>query len=106
MIVSLLQLIKLQLLACQLLACEAGKASKLLIKIIKLVYIKIYYSYLKRFDEGIISSIKLHYGEESFDYETKTIKLNGFSIKYPDVNTVIQGKINTCKIINSKYSIN
>ena len=79
-----------------------------LIKIINLVYIKIYSedTYLKRFDEGIINSIKLHFGNESFDEVTKTIKWNGETIPYPDVDKVILGKISAYQISNSKYSIN
>jgi DNA-directed RNA polymerase len=46
-----------------------------LIKMMNLVYIKIYSedTYLKRFDEGIINSIKLQFGEESFDDINKVI---------------------------------
>lgn len=54
--------------------CFAVTANNIvnLIKIIKLVYIKIYSedSYLKRFDVGIINSIKLHYGNDVFKDDT------------------------------------
>ena len=79
-----------------------------LIKIINLVYIKIYSddSYLKRFDDGIINSIKLHFGGEVFNEKTKTIKINGVTINYPDVNNVILGKINASQINSAKYPVN
>ena len=79
-----------------------------LIKIIKLVYIKIYSedNYLKKFDQGIIDSIKLHYGKESFNDMTKIIKLNDIEIQYPDVNEIIIGKIKANKIMNAQSIIN
>ena len=90
--------------------CFAVTANNIvnLIKIIKLVYIKIYSddSYLKRFDEGIINSIKLHFGGEVFNEKTKTIKINGETINYPDVNNVILGKINASQINSAKYPVN
>lgn len=82
--------------------CFAVTANNIvnLIKIIKLVYIKIYSedSYLKRFDEGIINSIKLQFGNDSFDDKNKTIKFNSFEIDYPNVDEVILGKIKACQI--------
>ena len=78
-----------------------------LIKIIKLVYIKIYSedSYLKRFDQGIINSIKLQFGSESFDDQTKKIKVNGYNFDYPNVDEVIVGKIKANNIFNANYII-
>lgn len=90
--------------------CFAVTANNIvnLIKIIKLVYIKIYSddSYLKRFDQGIINSIKSHFGIESFDDETKTIKVNGQQIKYPDVDKIIIGQIKASKIMQAKSIVN
>lgn len=79
-----------------------------LIKIIKLVYIKIYTedSYLKRFDQCIINNIRLHFGEDSLNEETRTIKVDGYTIQYPDVNKVILGKIKSIDILNSQYCLN
>ena len=89
--------------------CFAVTANNIvnLIKIIKLVYIKIYSedSYLKRFDNGIINSIKLHYGTDAFDDETKMIKVEGLEIKYPDVNNIIIGKIKANKIMGAQNII-
>ena len=79
-----------------------------LIKIIKLVYIKIYTedNYLRKFDQGVIDSIKLQFGENSFNNVTKTIKVNGYILDYPDVSQVILGKIKACKINKAKNIIN
>ena len=79
-----------------------------LIKIIKLVYIKIYSddSYLKKFDEGIINSIKLQFGKNSFNDETKEIKVNGYTFNYPDVDVVTKGRIKACKIMKAHSIIN
>lgn len=59
--------------------CFAVTANNItnLIKIIKLVYIKIYSdeSYLQKFDQGIINSIKYQFGNNSFNDETKTISI-------------------------------
>ena len=86
--------------------CFAVTANNLkyLIKMIKLVYIKIYSedSYLKRFDQGIIDSIKLQFGNESF--HDNTISVNGFNIKYPNVDNVILGRIKA-NLINNANSI-
>ena len=71
-----------------------------------MVYIKIYYSYLKRFDEGIINNIKYHFGNKSFHDETKTIIVNGHKFIYPDVNEVIMGKIKASKIMSIQSIIN
>ena len=88
--------------------CFAVTANNIenLIKIIKLVYIKIYSedSYLKRFDQGIIDSIKLHFGSESFNDDTKVIKVNGFELDYPDVDKVILGRIKA-DLINKANSL-
>ena len=89
--------------------CFAVSANNVttLIKIIKLVYIKIYSedSYLKRFDQGIINSIKLQFGSESFDDQTKKIKVNGYNFDYPNVDEVIVGKIKANNIFNANYII-
>ena len=89
--------------------CFAVTANNIvnLIKIIKLVYIKIYSedSYLKRFDEGIINSIKLQFGNDSFDDKNKTIKFNSFEIAYPNVDEVILGKIKACQITRAQSII-
>ena len=79
-----------------------------LIKYIKLVYIKIYSedSYLKRFDQGIIESIKLQFGDKAFDDKTKIIKVNGHKILYPDVDQIIKGRIKAIKIMNAQSIIN
>ena len=90
--------------------CFAVTANNIvnLIKIIKLVYIKIYSedSYLKRFDEGIINSIKLQFGKDSFDDNNRIIKINGQVIDYPNVNEVILGKIKACQINQAQSIIN
>lgn len=81
---------------------------KRLIKFIKLVYIKIYSedSYLTKFDTGIINSIKLQFGEESFDYKSKIIRVNGLEIPYPDVNTILLGRIKAENIMSAQSIIN
>ena len=67
------------------------------------MYIKIYSddSYLKRFDEGIINSIKLHFGENSFDHKTNLIKVNGYMLEYPNLKEVLEGKISSTEIMES-----
>ena len=72
------------------------------------MYIKIYSedSYLKRFDEGIINSIKLQFGKDSFDDNNRIIKINGQVIDYPNVNEVILGKIKACQINQAQSIIN
>jgi DNA-directed RNA polymerase len=79
-----------------------------LIKIVKLVYIKIYSdeNYLKKFDQGIIDNIKRHFGAESFNDEDKTIKVNGYNLNYPDVNKILTGKIDPIKLNNKGSSLN
>lgn len=79
-----------------------------LIKTIKLVYIKIYSedSYLKKFDEGIINSIKYQFGHNAFNDETNIISVHGYTLHYPDVNQVILGKIKAGKILKSQFIIN
>ena len=79
-----------------------------LIKIIKLVYIKIYTedNYLRRFDQGVIDSIKLQDPENSFNNQTKEIKVNGHKYDYPDVSQVILGQIKACKINKAQNIIN
>ena len=62
-------------------------------------------SYLKRFDQGIINSIKLQFGSESFDDQTKKIKVNGYNFDYPNVDEVIVGKIKANNIFNANYII-
>ncbi|KII82659.1 hypothetical protein PLICRDRAFT_677072 [Plicaturopsis crispa FD-325 SS-3] len=78
-----------------------------LIKLIKLVYIKIYSddSYLKRFDQGIINSIKLQFGDNAFNDETKIIKVNGYIFEFPDVDQIIVGRIKANKIMNAQFII-
>ena len=65
--------------------CFAVSANNMvrLIKLIKLVYIKIYSedSYLKRFDQGIKNSIKLQFGQEAFTADNKFIVVNTDQIK-------------------------
>ena len=89
--------------------CFAVTANNIsfLIKIIKLVYIKIYTddNYLRRFDQGIIESIKAQFGDDSFDDINKTIKINEEVIDYPDVNKVIVGTIKASQINKSRYII-
>ena len=88
-------------------AVTANNVSKL-IKIVKLVYIKIYSddSYLKKFDLGIINSIKLHFGNEVFDDYNKQIKINDLLIQYPNVDVVVLGKIKASQILKAKTIIN
>lgn len=90
--------------------CFAVTAKNLtkLINIIKLIYIKIYTddNYLKRFDQGIIASIKSQFGNDSFDDKNKTIKVNEDVLDYPDVNKIIEGRIKTCEINKSSDIIN
>jgi hypothetical protein len=75
-----------------------------------MVYIKIYSdnNYLRKFDEGIINSIKLQFGDESFiiNNESKIIKINDTILKYPNVENVISGKIEAYSILNATYPIN
>jgi DNA-directed RNA polymerase len=89
--------------------CLAVSANNVenLIKTVKMVYIKIYSdnNYLRKFDEGIINSIKLHYGEESFNNENKTIKINNTIINYPNVDAIIRGKIEAYQIEKASYPI-
>ena len=79
-----------------------------LIKIIKLVYIKIYSDnlYLETFDNAIIESIRYQFGIDAFDNENKIIKVNGDQYQYPDINKVIVGQIQACKIKNANFIIN
>ena len=88
-------------------AVTANNVTKL-IKYIKLVYIKIYSedSYLLRFDQGLIESIKQHFGEQAFDDDKKIIKVNGLQITYPDVNLIINGRIQASKIMVAQSIIN
>ena len=90
--------------------CFAVTANNIpnLIKFIKLVYIKIYTddNYLRRFDQGIIDSIKAQFGDDSFDDINKTIKINEDVFDYPDVNKIIVGTIKASKINKSTYLIN
>jgi DNA-dependent RNA polymerase len=90
--------------------CFAVTANNVLnlINFIKLVYIKIYSedSYLKKFDQGIIDNIKSHFGDDAFDNEAKTIKVNGLIIDYPDVDQIIIGKIKANKILGAQSIIN
>ena len=78
-----------------------------LIKFIKLVYINLYSdnSYLEIFDQSIINSIKLQYGNESFDDNKKLITVNGVTFKYPNVKEIFTSKINALNIEYSKYII-
>jgi DNA-directed RNA polymerase len=91
--------------------CFAVSANNVenLIKTVKMVYVKIYSDniYLRKFDEGIINSIKLQYGEESFiiNKNSKTIKINDTIINYPNVENVISGKIKALDILNATYPI-
>ena len=88
-------------------AVTANNITKLM-KIIKLVYIKIYSedSYLKKFDQGIINSIKYHFGNDSFDDQNKIIKVDGKKIDYPNVDEIIIGKIKANRILKAKNIIN
>lgn len=90
--------------------CFAVTANNIatLIKFIKLVYIKIYSedSYLIKFDEGIINSIKLQYSPKCFNYKSKIIKIDGHILQYPDVNKIIYGKIKATNIMNAQSIIN
>lgn len=92
--------------------CFAVSANNVenLIKTIKMVYIKIYSdnNYLRKFDEGIINSIKLQFGDESFiiNNDSKIIKINDTIFTYPNVENVISGKIEAYSILNATYPIN
>jgi DNA-directed RNA polymerase len=88
-------------------AVTANNISKL-IDFIKLVYINIYSDnqYIKKFDQGIVESIKLQFGNEAFDDINKKIKINSMELDYPDVNEVISGKINAYSVKNFNYLIN
>lgn len=82
-----------------------------LIKCLKSVYLKIYSedTYLMKFDEGIIQSIKAHFGENSFyststsTSTTKEIRVGDLKLDYPDINKVIKGKIASQTITKSQY---
>ena len=90
--------------------CFAVTANNIvnLIKYIKLVYIKIYSDeqYLRKFDEGIINSIKLQFGNNSFNDELKLIKIDNLILNYPDVELVISGQVDKEKINKASYIIN
>lgn len=90
--------------------CFAVTANNIdnLFKFIKLVYIKIYSddNYLKKFDKGIIESIKNQFGNDSFNHMDNTIKVNNTTLDYPNVNEVIVGKIKASSIYNSNFIIN
>ena len=90
--------------------CFAVTANNIshLIKIIKLVYIKIYSedNYLKSFDKGIINSIKSHFGNDSFNHDSYIITVGELKIKYPDVNQIIVGQIKASQILNAQSIIN
>lgn len=90
--------------------CFAVTANNIvnLIKYIKLVYIKIYSDeqYLRKFDEGIINSIKLQFGINSFNDELKLIKIDNLILNYPDVELVISGQVDKEKINKASYIIN
>ena len=86
-----------------------GNNIQTLINFIKFVYVQIYSenNYLRKFDEGIIESIKLQLGSEVFNDNTKRIKFDGFDLEYPDIDLVIQGKgLSEKNIYESNYIIN
>lgn len=90
-------------------AVTANNVEKL-VKIIKLVYIKIYSdnNYLREFELGIINSIKAHShggGKDSFNNEEKVIIIDNKKYQYPDVEIIISGQINAEGIKNSTYII-
>jgi len=82
---------------------------EVLYEYLKGVYISLYSNsdYLKSFDAGIISNIKLVYGKEAFDDETREINVivkdKNIKLKYPDINVVLMGKIAAIDIQNSYY---
>jgi DNA-directed RNA polymerase, mitochondrial len=90
--------------------CFAVTANNIdkLINVIKVVYISIYSDdqYIRKFDQGIIDSIKLHLGKNSFNDSSKTIEINNKKIQYPDINTFILGIIKAESIKKSSYIIN
>jgi DNA-directed RNA polymerase len=79
-----------------------------LIKCLKLVYIKIYSddNYLKKFDQGILNSIKLQFGPESYDNKNRIITVNNLKYHYPDVNNLITGSIKRDEIMNPQAILN
>lgn len=86
-----------------------GNNVEILINIIKFVYVQIYSdnNYLRKFDEGIIESIKLQFGKEVFNDEKKHIKFNGFDLEYPNIDSIIDGDgIKDQNIKSSNYLIN
>jgi len=84
----------------------------MLIKNLKLVYIKIYSEddYLDRFNEGLINSIKYYYGEDSYNPDTNEINviLDNVEIKetFPNINYVLGKELPSDLIKDSSYIIN
>lgn len=80
----------------------------MLIKYLKLVYIKIYTEdhYLRNLDKEIIQHIKYHYSPDSFNDDTLEIKINDMTLKYPNINYVLGNKLPSPDlIIDSSYLI-
>ena len=94
--------------------CFAVTANNIdsLVNILKLTYIKIYSEdrYLIKLDKGIRDSIKIVYGENSFNDKTLEINVSTFNepITFPDVNIVRGKKIDFDfeALKKSKYIIN
>ncbi len=69
-----------------------------LINLLKAIYIKTYseVSYLNNFDKCIRNNIELALGKEAFNSKTGKFYIDYFegkALKFPDVNTVIIGKV-------------
>lgn len=73
--------------------CFATTANKVesLNNNLKMVYFKIYSNdnYLLKFDRGIKEFIKLHYGNEAFNYNENIIEIEGLNLEFPNINEII-----------------
>ena len=86
-------------------AVTADNVTSLLSEL-KSVYIFIYCNnnYLEKLDNEIINSIKNMYGENQFNNKNKTvIHPDGRVFDYPDIKSVIDGKIDKNSLLKSSY---
>jgi DNA-directed RNA polymerase len=75
---------------------------------LKLVYINIYSenNYLRQLNKQIIEHIKLHYGSECFNEETRIIDTKDLpKMKFPNINAVLDKDLDADFILKSSYII-
>jgi len=88
--------------------CFAATANNMenLIEYLKLAYIKVYSEkqYLRELDNQIKSYIKSVY-KESFDEKTGYIKTDEIELKFPDVEIILDTKLDAKHILESSYPI-